>query len=422
MIKSGQQLEAIIEMLTRFQTEIEVNNQVGLTNISKHSERLICRLLNLLYGYELESLNKDKPNFPGLDLGDEDESTAYQITSTKKASKIDDTLSTCIKFKHYEKFKTIKIFLLVPKQKSYKLGVITFPHFDFDVDRDIVDFKSLIKVIEQVSPIRLNAVYELLSHEIDRAIHSIKYGDEEDNYLLDPINGLKLSKMPYYFIFRCALHLKTSKASSSKIYTAINSLFQSDALKRETIPIMAEQYRISDNSPDLYYTTELETSRLPNYFTAASFKIKESSIFFETAVYRDEDMFPNFKMEMEILLISLFGLSKIVKENDLSVDIHIEFDANTKVNFFTHQSYFLPDIGGYFSLNVNEAVDESISDIQTDGLVHLFEVIAAAFKSENGNILYHHPFLMLDTDHATRKINSFKTLLNFDAPWPKVFA
>ena len=41
----------------------------------------MCDLLNLTYDYELENLNREKMNYPGIDLGDRYDRVAVQIAS-----------------------------------------------------------------------------------------------------------------------------------------------------------------------------------------------------------------------------------------------------------------------------------------------------------------------------------------------------
>src|SRR4051794_28316204 len=100
MITTGKYFEGIVEMLNNFKSEVQTFSALGLSNINKHSENFLERILNVVYNYELENLNKGKSNYPGLDLGDTSEGIAYQITATKKSEKIDDTLTTCLNYKH----------------------------------------------------------------------------------------------------------------------------------------------------------------------------------------------------------------------------------------------------------------------------------------------------------------------------------
>lgn len=96
MIHSGKLFEEIIEMLTRFRSEVHTCTSLGLTNNNRHAENFVRRILNLTYRYELENLNDKKKNYPGLDGADEGEGVAYQISSTKKSEKIDDILEKCL--------------------------------------------------------------------------------------------------------------------------------------------------------------------------------------------------------------------------------------------------------------------------------------------------------------------------------------
>ena len=50
-------------------TEIRLENAISYLDINKVSEGFAIRLLNLLYGYELEALNKIAEKYLGLDLG-----------------------------------------------------------------------------------------------------------------------------------------------------------------------------------------------------------------------------------------------------------------------------------------------------------------------------------------------------------------
>lgn len=53
----------------------------------------MCDLLNLTYDYELENLNREKMNYPGIDLGDRYNRVAVQITSESDREKIEKTIS-----------------------------------------------------------------------------------------------------------------------------------------------------------------------------------------------------------------------------------------------------------------------------------------------------------------------------------------
>ena len=59
---------------------------------SEGAEYLYCDLLNEAFDYELKNMNRIRDNFPAIDLGDEDEELAVQVTSTGDAGKVKQTL------------------------------------------------------------------------------------------------------------------------------------------------------------------------------------------------------------------------------------------------------------------------------------------------------------------------------------------
>ena len=186
MVTTGKYFEEIVGMLNNFKSEVQTFSALGLLNINKHSENFLKRILNLTYNYELENLNKGKSNFAGLDLGDTGDGVAFQITSTKKSDKIDDTLITCLKYRHYETFKQINVFILTNKQSTYTIKTVTEPHFTFSAEKNIIDFNDLFKEIEHLAPTKMKAMNEYITTELQPVIEAIrddKFQDEK--YLLD---------------------------------------------------------------------------------------------------------------------------------------------------------------------------------------------------------------------------------------------
>ena len=200
MIQTGKYYEGIVEMLNNFRSEVQIFSSLGLLNINKHSENFMKRLLNLTYGYELENLNKEKSNYPGIDLGDTGDSIAYQITATKKSEKIDETLAACLKHKHYETFKTINVFILTSKQTTYTLKVTTDPLFAFLPETNIIDFSDLLKDIEHLDPSRIKALHDYIKSELQPTIEAIRNDKSDDKEsLLDIPAALTKCGMTNYF-------------------------------------------------------------------------------------------------------------------------------------------------------------------------------------------------------------------------------
>lgn len=189
MLKSGQLIEKIIQNLNIFREELRSSARLGLLNQNVHSENFIGKILNIIFDLNLQSLNDKKSNFPGLDLGDEEnKGIAFQITSERNSNKINETLLTCIKEKYYLRFKTIKIFILSNKQKSYSIKQNIFPHFSFNPQNDILDFDSLFLEIKNLSILKLKQIDTLILEEIPSILSRVQKKDTD----LDDFPELRL--------------------------------------------------------------------------------------------------------------------------------------------------------------------------------------------------------------------------------------
>src|SRR5690606_22008297 len=95
-------------------------------NLHMHSESFYLHLLNLLYGYKLENLNKSLQNAEAIDLIDHKSKIIIQVSATSTKTKIESALEKEI----IKKFPSYKfIFLSISKDAS-KLRKVKFnnPH------------------------------------------------------------------------------------------------------------------------------------------------------------------------------------------------------------------------------------------------------------------------------------------------------
>jgi hypothetical protein len=76
-------------------TAIRLDKAIHYLDINKVSEGFALKLLNLLFDYQLEDLNKIVTNYPGLDFGNFNTSkVAFQVTSSVTTAKIISSLKT----------------------------------------------------------------------------------------------------------------------------------------------------------------------------------------------------------------------------------------------------------------------------------------------------------------------------------------
>ncbi len=179
MLTKNHILDQIIEIIVREKEFIEKKSKLGLFDDNKHWENIIRNLLNDCLGYELENLNMDKSNYPGIDLGDRSNGIGIQVTTTKTSAKIKNTLEKMMKERVYEDFKSLKVFILGDKQDSYSIDMQPYEgKIHFNIDEDIWDFQDLLKFLNNMNATELANILSFLQEECGKGEKSQKEDSE----------------------------------------------------------------------------------------------------------------------------------------------------------------------------------------------------------------------------------------------------
>ncbi|MBK0368638.1 SMEK domain-containing protein [Flavobacterium agrisoli] len=167
---SNQQKEVseIKEYIKKWIYEIEISNSLNYFDINRVSEGVCLRLLNLIYEHNLRDLNKERKNFPGVDLGNAASSKiAFQITSDSSANKIKKNLKTFKELGLSKKFTNgVKFLILSTKKKKFS----KIEGYDeiFDQSKDILFVSDLLSEIEAIfwdDNVRFNKIKKFLEIE-----------------------------------------------------------------------------------------------------------------------------------------------------------------------------------------------------------------------------------------------------------------
>lgn len=155
MLNKEKDIKDVNLLIGTWITAIRLNNAIYYLDINKVSEGFATKLLNLLFDYELEDLNKIAINYPGLDLGNFNTSkVAFQVTSSVTTDKIISSLKTIIKNNDHLKFTGgIKFLILREGEKITFTKRTTDPknHLPaFEVGNDILYPEHLIKKISDI--------------------------------------------------------------------------------------------------------------------------------------------------------------------------------------------------------------------------------------------------------------------------------
>jgi len=157
-------LKRINKTIASWKAEIELRGNINFYDIHIIAEYHVAKLMNMAFGYQFENLNEQTRNKVAIDLGDRKNKVAMQVTSTKKRSRIKETIDKFIKYELYKQFTELFFFILSTKQDKYK-GFDTQGLFSFETNKHIIDFRDLIARINTLDTARLLEIVEFLDRE-----------------------------------------------------------------------------------------------------------------------------------------------------------------------------------------------------------------------------------------------------------------
>lgn len=155
--------------MSRFVTEIKGEASMGRTDLNKAAETILIPLLNEIYGWNLVNVNyaEDDNNYPGIDLADKAAKVSIQVTATTSSEKVKHTLRQFVKYEQYLEYDRLIIFFLKERQIYKSKTTQTFQDIvqgkiDFDDDKDIWDWRNLLKEVASFQIDRVNRIREIL--------------------------------------------------------------------------------------------------------------------------------------------------------------------------------------------------------------------------------------------------------------------
>ncbi|KMQ18028.1 SMEK domain-containing protein [Bacillus mycoides] len=192
MLTRGKYMGEILDGLGQLSFVLETRGKLKLFDINTYCEDFTKDLMNIIYGYKLENLNKEHLNEPGLDLGDEFEGIGVQVTTEKTSKKINHTLSkiTADQRKKYDKF---LIVILGKKQDKYNsIDSALADELKFS-EKNIIDINDLEKDILSLSEIKIKEVYEFLDTALIKVYGELGFDSTpsgEDTSLLSSVEAV----------------------------------------------------------------------------------------------------------------------------------------------------------------------------------------------------------------------------------------
>jgi len=156
-------LDGIKDRLCAYAARVSVEQG----KLSDSAEEFYRELLDLMLGCQLKNMNRERANFPGIDLGDDSEAVklGVQVTSTGTHAKVKHTLEEFFANGLHERFDRL-IVLVIGRADRLDKKLPKQEGFDFQVSRDVWDTAGLIRRIEELDDDRLEQVAAFLTKRV----------------------------------------------------------------------------------------------------------------------------------------------------------------------------------------------------------------------------------------------------------------
>lgn len=190
MLSRGHIIGKIVDDLAILKSQVETRNKLGQFDLTKFCEDFFREILNITYNLNLQNLNNARSNYPGVDLGDKKKRIAYQITSEKTSSKIDDTLSS-LNEDFSKAYDVIYIFIIGEKQTSYTIDQNLAEKYSFKSTENIIDINVILKQIVIKDIQELKMLFDLFKSEFRQVKIELEPTDENGNFESSYFNNIE---------------------------------------------------------------------------------------------------------------------------------------------------------------------------------------------------------------------------------------
>lgn len=411
MTTTGNYIERIIKLLATLQVEMSLNGKISYLNINKQAEKLFRDVLAAVFHFPLENFNYKTEQFPGVDIGNRGMGLAFQITSENTSEKINDTLKKAVDHGLTSMFSRIVIFLLKDKKRSYTIKPIKSTVFVFNKDTDIMDFRDLTKMVENLPDITIKGILQHLEEQLVYPEFMQSAKSEGFNFLIDVEHDLGKSRLTYFDHFAVKLRIEGVSLSAPTLQRHFQKELNTD-YKCVFLKTFNQNYQQPDiNTKELKYEIKLRDTGLPDHFKHSILSFRSNEIQFEFSHYhRNKDPLSNLNEEIGGLLTLLIMLKSIPALKLLKVVTEIVYNSNCQLYFINVAGSILQISGPVASYVLDPPIQihQDIWSTEPDELFDLLQEIANHFVLERGVLDKAYPYMTLDEDQQKAGLNNFK--------------
>jgi len=155
-------LDGIIHYLSILRVSVELHNSLNHQDINVVSENFFRDFLNLAFGYGLKNINIVEKNARAIDLGDEAQRIAIQVTSTSGIAKIKHTHAGFVAGALDGKYDRLVV-LIIGEKKLYKQDILGGDGvFAMSIKDDVWGLEELLARIDDLRPEKLVECFNYL--------------------------------------------------------------------------------------------------------------------------------------------------------------------------------------------------------------------------------------------------------------------
>jgi hypothetical protein len=180
MLTRGYFIGEIVDAFSEIAGQVSTRGRLGLTDLNKHAEDFFKTVLNHLLSLSLTNLNDERSNAPGLDLGDEGNEIAFQVTAERTSTKVNETLAK-LSHEQIAAYPRIRVLIIGSRQSSYTLNDADCARVGFTKD-DIWDIDVLCKHCMDLPIDTLQALYNYVRAELTRVRIDLEIPDADGKY------------------------------------------------------------------------------------------------------------------------------------------------------------------------------------------------------------------------------------------------
>jgi hypothetical protein len=246
MITRGYFIGEIVDGLGDIARQVDTRTKLGLTDLNIFVEDFFKTALNLLLDINLENMNKERSNFPGLDLADAGNGWAFQITSQKTSAKVNETLAQ-ITEDQLRDYKNIRVLVVGSKQSTYSLNDEQKQRTRFS-ESDVLDVDDLCKLAMDLPLARLQSLYDHVRRETTRVKIELEVPDEEGKYpttIYDYIEKIPQPKMSNFARYAASKQVAetdlTREAVEREFHALAAELAKLPRVTREFFAVLIER-------------------------------------------------------------------------------------------------------------------------------------------------------------------------------------